>query len=84
MRTEVTDCPLGSFQVIVRACSGSGDCAAVCIVHVFETDENGRCTVMNSELCFGCTACLEQCSDNGVVIIPNKASEHLTVEELLK
>ena len=80
----MTDCPLGSFKVIIKACSGAGDCSAVCIVNVFETDERGRCVVKNSELCFGCTACLEQCSDNGVVIIPNGEKDYLTLEELLR
>jgi NAD-dependent dihydropyrimidine dehydrogenase PreA subunit len=80
----VTDCPLGSFKVIVTACSGGGDCASVCLVNVFETNEKGQCVVKNSELCFGCTACLAQCSDNGVVIIPNESDEPIIIEELLR
>jgi MinD superfamily P-loop ATPase len=84
VRTGMTDCPLGSFKVIVKACSGRGDCAAVCLVNVFEVNEFGECEVKNSELCFGCTACLAQCREQHVVIIPNKASEYVTIEELLR
>jgi NAD-dependent dihydropyrimidine dehydrogenase PreA subunit len=84
VRTGMTDCPLGSFKVIVKACSGRGDCASVCLVNVFEVNEVGECEVKNSELCFGCTACLAQCSEQHVVIMPNPESEYLTIEELLR
>lgn len=84
VRSGMTDCPLGSFKVIVKACSGSGDCSSVCMVSVFETNTRGECVVKNSELCFGCTACLAQCSDDGVVIVPNELNEHITVESLLQ
>ena len=83
VRSGMTDCPLGSFKVIVRACNGGGDCASVCLVNVFELNEVGECQVVNSELCFGCTACLAQCIEHHVVVIPNDSSEYFTVEELL-
>ncbi|HZW56612.1 MAG TPA: hypothetical protein VFF30_10010 [Nitrososphaerales archaeon] len=84
VRCLVTDCRLGSFKVIVKACSGSGDCASVCIVNVFELNERGECTVKNSDLCFGCTACLSQCTDNGVEVIPNEGGEYPDLDELLR
>lgn len=84
LRTGITDCPLGSFKVIVKACSGRGDCASVCLVNVFEVNQVGECEVKNSELCFGCTACLAQCAEEHVVITPNNASQYMTIEELLK
>jgi MinD superfamily P-loop ATPase len=84
VRTGMTDCPFGSFKVIVKACSGRGDCASVCLVNVFEVNEVGECEVKNSELCFGCTACLAQCAEELVVITPNSASEYITIEELLR
>ena len=84
VRCGITDCPLGSFRVIVKACSGRGECASVCLVNVFETNERGECVVTNSELCFGCTACLAQCADHGVVLVPSNSNETLSIEELLR
>lgn len=82
LRCGMTDCPLGAFKVIIKACSGKGECASVCLVNVFETNSKGECIVTNSELCFGCTACLAQCTEH-VVIVPNDSKEEITVDELL-
>lgn len=84
IRSTVSDCPLGAFKVVVRTCRGEGDCASVCIVNVFGRDENGRCSVVNEELCFGCTACVAQCRDHGVIIVENSEREYIPIEELLK
>ncbi len=83
-RSDLTDCPLGAFQVEVRNCNGNGDCASVCLVKVFETGSGGRCIVANEDLCFGCMACVAQCLDHGVVISTKDSRERLTVEELLR
>jgi NAD-dependent dihydropyrimidine dehydrogenase PreA subunit len=83
-RSQLTDCPLGAFQVEVVKCSGSGDCSSVCLVKVFETDKKGKCVVANQELCFGCMACVAQCLDHGIVISETEATGCLSVEELLK
>lgn len=85
IRSQLTDCPLGAFKVIVKTCEGRGDCAAVCMVDVFETNSRGQCIVTNEELCFGCTASLAQCLDHGVEIIPKELEQgdQITIEELL-
>jgi len=85
IRSQLTDCPIGMFKVIVTTCEGRGDCAAVCMVEVFETNSRGQCVVTNEELCFGCTACLAQYLDHNVKIIPEELEQEdqLTIEELL-
>jgi NAD-dependent dihydropyrimidine dehydrogenase PreA subunit len=83
-RSQLIDCPLWAYQVKVTRCSGVGECAAVCMVNVFRTDPAGRCVVANEALCFGCMACVSQCAENGVSVVPREARRYPTVEELLR
>lgn len=83
-RSALTDCPLNAFKVIVTKCSGEGECAAICMVDVFETGTRGECIVTNGALCIGCMACVAQCTENGVIVVPTNPKEHLTIDELLK
>jgi NAD-dependent dihydropyrimidine dehydrogenase PreA subunit len=83
-RCNITDCPLGAFKVEVNFCSGRGECADVCVVNVFERNERGECTVVNDALCFGCMACVAQCQENGVAVVPTKPEQYLTLEEVLR
>lgn len=76
-RTALIECPLGSFEVRVERCAGQGECAAVCMVNVFKTNERGECTVVNEALCFGCMACVAQCSEKGVSVVPTGRTEEL-------
>lgn len=84
IRSTISDCPLNAFKVIVTKCSGEGECAAVCVVKVFKTGSKGECVVTNGALCMGCMACVAQCMDNGVTVIPNEPEEYVSMEELLK
>lgn len=77
VRTALIESPLGLFEVRVKRCTGAGECAAVCMVNVFKTNLRGECTVVNGELCFGCMACVAQCSENGVRVIPTERTEEL-------
>jgi coenzyme F420-reducing hydrogenase gamma subunit len=54
------------------------------MVNVFEKDPAGRCIVVNDELCFGCMACVAQCAENGVSVVPREARRYPTAEELLR
>lgn len=83
-RSQLTDCPLRAFEVMVTKCSGIGECAAVCMVGVFGTDASGRCTVVNGELCFGCMACVAQCAEGGVQVEPRDARRYPSVEDLMR
>lgn len=83
-RTQLVECPLHAYTVSVTRCSGVGECAAVCPVGVFGTDALGRCEVVNEELCFGCMACVAQCADRGVMVIPRDARRYPSVEDLLR
>lgn len=83
-RAGLTDCPLNAFKVIVTKCSGEGECAAICMVSVFQTGAKGECIVTNGALCMGCMACVAQCTENGVMVIPNDPKEYLSTSELLK
>lgn len=84
LRSQLIECPLHSYTVTVSRCSGVGECAAVCPVGVFGTDTAGRCTVYNEELCFGCMACVAQCAERGVTVVPRDARRYPSVEELLR
>lgn len=84
LRSMMTDCPLGAFRVTVKTCNANGDCVNACLVRVFEKGPDGRCTVVNEDLCFGCTACLAQCLDEGVMIVPREPPKKVTPEELLQ
>jgi NAD-dependent dihydropyrimidine dehydrogenase PreA subunit len=83
-RSQVTDCPLRAFDVKVTRCSGVGECAEVCMVGVFGTDTSGRCVVVNGELCFGCMACVAQCAEGGVYVVPREARRYPSVDDLLR
>lgn len=83
-RAQIIECPLRAFEVTVTKCSGIGECAAVCMVNVFAKDASGRCTVVNDELCFGCMACVAQCAEGGVSVVPRDARRYPTVEDLLR
>ena len=84
VRSQIIECPLHPYSVVVSKCSGVGECAAICPVGVFGTDSEGRCTVLNEELCFGCMACTAQCAENGVTVSPRGARRYPTVEELFR
>jgi MinD superfamily P-loop ATPase len=84
LRSQIIDCPLHAYTVKVSACSGAGECAAVCPVNVFGTDALGRCMVFNEELCFGCMACVAQCAEKGVSVVSREARRYPTAEELLR
>ena len=83
IRQYLTDCPLGAFSVRVRRCDGKGECASVCPVKVFTTNSRGQCVVVNDALCFGCTACMAQCLEDGIEIIPRDPPVQMTPEDLL-
>jgi NAD-dependent dihydropyrimidine dehydrogenase PreA subunit len=83
-RSTLTDCPLGAFTVVVATCSGKRECVDACMANVFESNSWGQCTVVNEELCFGCMACLAQCSDGGVSVVPNDLYSYARPEDLLK
>lgn len=84
VRSQIIDCPLHAYTVRVSRCSGIGECAAACPVGVFGTDTGGRCTVYNEELCFGCMACVAQCTEKGVAVEPREARRYPSVEDLLR
>jgi MinD superfamily P-loop ATPase len=69
-RSSMIQCPLSSFKVTVEHCSGHGACADVCMVNVFKKNTHGKCIVANEDLCFGCMACVAQCSEKGVMVEP--------------
>ncbi len=83
-RSQLINCPLWAYNVSVTRCNGAGECAAVCMAGVFGRDAEGRCTVVNEALCFGCMACVAQCAENGVSVRPREARRYPTVEELLR
>ncbi len=83
-RSQIIECPLHAYAVTVTYCSGVGECAEVCPVGVFGTDAGGRCTVYNEELCFGCMACVAQCAENGVSVVPRDSRRYPSVEDLLR
>lgn len=83
-RSQLVSCPLHAYTVRVTRCSGVGECAGVCPVGVFGTDASGRCEVLNEELCFGCTACVAQCAENGVEVEARDARRYPSVEDLLR
>ena len=83
-RSQIIDCPLWAYEVRVTDCSGAGECAATCMVYVFTTDSAGRCTVANEALCFGCMACVSQCSASGVKEVPREERRHPAVADLLR
>lgn len=83
-RSSLIECPLGAFEVLVTTCRGEGDCVAACPVNVFERGTDGKCTVVNDLLCFGCMTCVAQCLDGGVRVSPAETQRFLTVEELLR
>ncbi len=83
-RAELTDCPIDAFEVHLDRCSGDGDCAAACSVKVFETDQTGRCRVVNDFLCYGCMACVAQCLEGGVRVVPRREPRFTEVDELLR
>ncbi|MDG6988752.1 MAG: ferredoxin family protein [Nitrososphaerota archaeon] len=83
-RAELTLSPLDAFAVQVDRCSGDGDCAAACSVKVFETDQTGRCRVVNDFLCYGCMACVAQCLEGGVRIVPRREPRFTDMDELLR
>jgi NAD-dependent dihydropyrimidine dehydrogenase PreA subunit len=71
-RSSLIHCPLGSFKVNVEHCRGHGACADVCAVNVFTKNTRGKCVVANEDLCFGCMACVAQCSENGILVEPTE------------
>ena len=83
-RTSLTDCPIDAFEVVVTRCSAEGDCVGVCPTKVFERGPDGRCTVVNDFLCFGCMACVAQCLDDGVVVRPRERPRFTEFQELLR
>jgi MinD superfamily P-loop ATPase len=83
-RSQIIECPLWAYMVTVTKCSGIGECAATCMVGVFGTDAQGRCTVVNEALCFGCMVCVAQCAERGVIVEPREARSYPTVEDLLR
>lgn len=82
-RSSMTDVPLGAYRVFVTRCNGRGECADVCVVDVFTKNGRGECTVVNEVLCFGCLACVAQCSEGGVRVIPSEKG-YVTAEEALR
>lgn len=84
VRSTLTDCPLNAFKLIVTKCSGEGECADICVVHVFRKGPQGECVVTNGALCIGCMACIAQCMENGVTVIPNEPEDYLSIYDLLK
>lgn len=83
-RSQLILCPLHSFSVEVTRCNGVGECAATCPVGVFGTDSGGRCEVLNEELCFGCMACVAQCAERGVNVVPREARRYPSMDDLLR
>ena len=83
-RSQLIECPLHSYSVQVSMCNGAGECAEVCPVGVFGVDGGGRCTVLNEELCFGCMACVAQCAERGVKVVPRESRRYPSVEDLLR
>ena len=83
-RAALVECPIDAFQVTVSECSGGGDCTDTCPVDVFERASDGRCTVVNDFLCWGCMACVAQCLDGGVSVAPRKEPRYSSVDDLLR
>ncbi len=69
-RGQITDCPMGAFKVNITKCNGENECAKVCLVNAISTGQDGKCFVVDDELCFGCTACMAQCQENGITVSP--------------
>jgi ferredoxin len=84
LRSSITDCPYGAFKVYVSSCNGKGECADICAVGVFTRSSRGECTVLNDVLCFGCMACVAQCTEGGVHVFPDEREGRLTAEEILR
>ena len=82
-RSQIVELPLGAFRVKVNWCSGAGECATVCPVEVFGTSNKGSCKVVNEALCFGCMACVAQCSDAGVSVEPSARRRYPTPDAIL-
>ncbi len=83
-RSQLIDCPLHAYAVEVARCSRIGECAAICPVGVFGTDQAGSCAVLNEELCFGCMACVAQCAEKGVTVVPRDVRRYPSADELLR
>jgi NAD-dependent dihydropyrimidine dehydrogenase PreA subunit len=83
-RSQLIECPLKAYVVKVLECNGDGDCVTACMVNVFAKDSDGKCVVVNDELCFGCMACVAQCLQNGVTVEPRDARKYPSVDEILR
>lgn len=83
-RASLTDCPLDAFEVVVTRCGGEGDCVASCPTRVFEKGMDGRCTVVNDFLCFGCMTCVAQCLEGGVRVFDRGTPRYEGIEEILR
>jgi iron only hydrogenase large subunit-like protein len=62
-------------------CSKNGDaCAVSCLFNAIEKDKNGN-TVINKELCVGCSDCIDSCKANKLVaskdILPAMEAVHI-------
>ncbi len=48
-------------------CTGAGECANNCPVEVFKV-ENGKCVIVQGDLCEGCETCVSVCPSGAVTL----------------
>jgi len=48
-------------------CNGAGECANNCPVEVFKV-ENGKCVVVQGDLCEGCETCISVCPNGAITL----------------
>lgn len=51
-----------SIKIDKEKCKGCGLCRQVCPGNLLVADEEGKCEIRCPQDCWGCTACLKECS----------------------
>lgn len=76
-----------SIHIHNERCIGCGKCTKVCPGNLIRQDENKKAFIRQPENCWGCTACLKECSKEaisyflGADIGGNGSLMHTKVEE---
>ncbi|MEW6214338.1 MAG: 4Fe-4S binding protein [Nitrospirota bacterium] len=49
-------------------CTGEGKCYEICPVSVFGEPKDGKCQIVNADLCEGCESCLAECPTEAITL----------------